>query len=1116
MNQNICNKNTRTMLCLFLTSILSFVAPASAVSNFAIARPFSNDDAPLLAESFDAWFTYRPCLEPPSVTDQPDLYLVYSRSFENDTIAQNATQTVELIFEETSGWDNCFNQIYSIAVDIEPDQDLYQKDEANSNVLWVNGPNRQFERTARSLQNNGVEIFYLMEMDSVPAKDYWLDELQQEIKNQVSDFAILGSKYRGDNWDSFYSQLPVALIHHINGNAIYNLTSPFFDMILEQLESEALFVENSVAFDYRISQILEQAKSGTRPSFPSLLQAIYPSTNLSQAILDNVDEITAAVRETPVLGNYAGTNMVPSYLDSREVILHGAKMRTSWDKEIMGVSGLLLLLLFFVMYTRFLTSRAFFFPKNMTLVVSDWQDGNPSFLLSSLDQSEHPFDRIIVMTPNATEFSSKWENLTTTLPVQVVDRQTHNYLDVCTAPVTTDWFMVTNSLHRIRKNLQVMTQHDKGSFKPVVPFVQATLESCYSYSSCFNKMEAAKQILPSADSFYQDNQFIFHTSTREEFCSRFENSFSKTLPPSATSYVAFLESQNNDSLYVAFDKSAGGFRDLFLRLPYASNSTVVTNSTNATDSCPLHTAPEDCMSAYCEWRDSFESCRYNSSLGIPTVSTQVAQVGQGGAFRVFNGHESGSSSTVSVQITSLSEYSANGTNIAGAGSLQQHFLAAGPEATSIEGVPAYKVTFHATVLPDDFESSIDGTILLEVYVLQASGTIGTDSERWSVSANDVKFNILLQDWSPQPSTDFIDVDVQIFDRHGQPLEGGDIPLSLSSRVQVDGLYEEMPAGYPMVNESSYTFRFPRFQSNATYDPVVGFSGNPVSCQGCKPSDGSPTPSASPSVSPTIDTSMEPSTDPTGGPTSSPSELATFPPSAIPSASPSPSASSIPSSSPSITSTIETSIDPTVGPTSGPSELATFPPSGIPSVSPTSGVSSIPSDSLSVAPTFEPSTDPSAAPTAELITFPPSGIPSMPPSNSNSQSLEPTNKTDRQTPTTSPPHSSPSEAPAVQISKESEKSDSGKNPKWAHWVAGCSLAVGTVLFLVMIVKSFSAVPDENPSGMRRHEAASLNLDSNSVGSIEGSLSLDDVDLCDSYLSEAGHFREVESGFEVAHT
>merc|ERR1712194_262252 len=52
-------------------------------------------------------------------------------------------------------------------------------------------------------------------------------------------------------------------------------------------------------------------------------------------------------------------------------------------------------------------------------------------------------------------------------------------------------------------------------------------------------------------------------------------------------------------------------------------------------------------------------------------------------------------------------------------------------------------------------------------------------------------------------------------------------LDLTSRVRVDGVWTDMPAGYPkLVNKGEkqyYTLRFPRFNDNIWYDPVVTFN-----------------------------------------------------------------------------------------------------------------------------------------------------------------------------------------------------------------------------------------------------------------------------------------------------
>jgi len=61
--------------------------------------------------------------------------------------------------------------------------------------LWVNGPNRQFERTIRAVQMSeygSYDLMYFMEMDSVPVQPNWLDALMDGIRTEDSEFAILG------------------------------------------------------------------------------------------------------------------------------------------------------------------------------------------------------------------------------------------------------------------------------------------------------------------------------------------------------------------------------------------------------------------------------------------------------------------------------------------------------------------------------------------------------------------------------------------------------------------------------------------------------------------------------------------------------------------------------------------------------------------------------------------------------------------------------------------------------------------------------------------------------------------------------------------------------------
>ena len=63
------------------------------------------------------------------------------------------------------------------------------------------------------------------------------------------------SQYDGDKWDNFYEKIPISLLHHTNGNAIYNTSHPLLERLVGQLEVEAPCPYNSIPYDYRMSQM---------------------------------------------------------------------------------------------------------------------------------------------------------------------------------------------------------------------------------------------------------------------------------------------------------------------------------------------------------------------------------------------------------------------------------------------------------------------------------------------------------------------------------------------------------------------------------------------------------------------------------------------------------------------------------------------------------------------------------------------------------------------------------------------------------------------------------------------------------------------------------------------
>jgi hypothetical protein len=176
--------------------VLNFVDTVGAVEypSTAIARTFSVVDTDLLPGSFSIWDDFPPCQRGSPL--RVDLFLVYSRSLSDDSIpAQSSIEAVKDNISHNDGWRECFVNVIGIGVDIDPAVDLYEIDQQQSNSMWVNGPNRHFERTIRAVQDaesGPYDLLYLMEMDSIPVQPFWLDVILEEVRVESKEFAILG------------------------------------------------------------------------------------------------------------------------------------------------------------------------------------------------------------------------------------------------------------------------------------------------------------------------------------------------------------------------------------------------------------------------------------------------------------------------------------------------------------------------------------------------------------------------------------------------------------------------------------------------------------------------------------------------------------------------------------------------------------------------------------------------------------------------------------------------------------------------------------------------------------------------------------------------------------
>ena len=103
----------------------------------------------------------------------------------------------------------------------------------------VSGPNEQFIRSIRQLQSmkKNYDAVFVMEADARPWKGLWLDRIVEEV-TEKRPFSILGSENHGMVWKQNRNSMPIALQHHLTGNSVFNLTDPFFNRFVNELEAE--------------------------------------------------------------------------------------------------------------------------------------------------------------------------------------------------------------------------------------------------------------------------------------------------------------------------------------------------------------------------------------------------------------------------------------------------------------------------------------------------------------------------------------------------------------------------------------------------------------------------------------------------------------------------------------------------------------------------------------------------------------------------------------------------------------------------------------------------------------------------------------------------------------
>jgi len=118
---------------------------------------------------------------------------------------------------------------------------------------------------------------------------------------------------------------------------------------------------------------------------------------------------------TPVIHNYAATNLIPRHLGP-EYIIHGAKLYSPWNPT----------------------------KTDVTLVVSEWFFDRSQHLVKNLDEKDHPFSEVVIMVPPVAATHDDYDQMSD-VPVRTQHRGAPDFMDLCEADIKTDWFMITNS-----------------------------------------------------------------------------------------------------------------------------------------------------------------------------------------------------------------------------------------------------------------------------------------------------------------------------------------------------------------------------------------------------------------------------------------------------------------------------------------------------------------------------------------------------------------------------------------------------------------------------------------------------------------------------------------------
>lgn len=204
-------------------------------------------------ESLRSWSIYPPCRWSPATP--VDLILVSGEQVQSEWRPSEPTHVIN----DTS-WRHCFREILVMPTEAamqryEGAHDMESAASLRRNMVFLHVLSRLYEGFAAD-----YDSFFYMEADATAVRTGWLERFITEAVHPKNS-AIRGSSYRGDGWDHAATDM----LHHINGNAIYNLRHPWLRSLHEQLAREAFTEELAqIPFDLRMANLTLEAQRGSQ------------------------------------------------------------------------------------------------------------------------------------------------------------------------------------------------------------------------------------------------------------------------------------------------------------------------------------------------------------------------------------------------------------------------------------------------------------------------------------------------------------------------------------------------------------------------------------------------------------------------------------------------------------------------------------------------------------------------------------------------------------------------------------------------------------------------------------------------------------------------------------